>query len=159
MNICRCARQSLARIRKLSREKMSAERESVVIGRMFPDAPTEAIRFVGHQINVVDNMGQGLMGLGGILLAITTSLLPSLKTLASNAKSFIVIGSTMVLASILCNAVFVFRIRWITQMVDPSLDHEKTMLKALRIRSAKTRAYHCSLGMMIIGLLCYLLSM
>lgn len=139
--------------------KMSTAIERDILKLMFPENSTEAIRFVGHQINVVDNMGQGLMSLGGILLAITASLLPTLKSLASGARFFIVIGSSFVLASILCNALFVFRVRWITQMENCPSDHSKVMDVALKIRSNKTQAYHIALTIMVIGLLCYLLSM
>jgi hypothetical protein len=125
---------------------------------MFPEDSTEAIRFLGHQINVVDNMGQGLMSLGGILLAITASLLPTLHALTGGARFFIVTGASFVLASILCNSMFVFRVRWITEMENFPSDHGKIIDTALKIRSNKTRAYHIALAIMIIGLLCYLMS-
>jgi hypothetical protein len=63
--------------------------ERDILKFMFPKDSTEAIRFLGHQINVVDNMGQGLMSLGGILLAITASLLPTLHALKGGARFFI----------------------------------------------------------------------
>jgi hypothetical protein len=37
-------------------------------------------------------------------------------------------------------------------------DHGKIIDTALKIRSNKTRAYHIALAIMIIGLLCYLMS-
>jgi hypothetical protein len=98
------------------------------------------------------------MSLGGILLAITASLLPTLHALTGGARFFIVTGASFVLASILCNSMFVFRVRWITEMENFPSDHGKIIDTALKIRSNKTRAYHIALAIMIIGLLCYLMS-
>lgn len=140
------------------RGRDTAVERDILMKRMFPEDSTEAIRFVGHQINVVDNMGQGLMSLGGILLAITASLLPTVGSLSGSARFFIVSGASFVLASILCNSIFVFRVRWITQMKHFPSDYERIMDSALKIRSNKTRAYHAALAIMIFGLLCYLLS-
>ena len=144
-------------LNSLMREKnTTVERD--ILKLMFPEDSTEAIRFLGHQINVLDNMGQGLMSLGGILLAITASLLPTLHALTGGARFFIVTGASFVLASILCNSMFVFRVRWITEMENFPSDHGKIIDTALKIRSNKTRAYHIALAIMIIGLLCYLMS-
>jgi hypothetical protein len=89
-----------------------------VLRALFPSQP-EALRFVGHQINVVDSMATQLNTLAGILLAVTTAILSNLTDIRFSARVLVVVGTLLVLGSIIVNAVSVFRLRWITQYSPP----------------------------------------
>ena len=71
---------------------------------LYSNDSAEIIQHLLQQINIIDNKGLGLISLGGILLAITASLLPALNSLAHWARIFIVIGSSFVFVSIFLNA-------------------------------------------------------
>jgi len=139
--------------------KNTKSNEIAILNLMFPDEDTEAARFVGHQINVVDNMVHGLMTLAGILLAITAAILPSFANIPYWSIIFIVLGGSFVLASVLINAWFVFRVKWFTDITGNNVDMHIIKSTALSVRNKKTKGYHISLIVIIIGLIFYLLSL
>lgn len=130
-----------------------------VLTLLFPGRDTEAVRFVGHQINVIDNMGHGLMTLAGILLAITAAILPNLSNIPHLSRIFIIVGSSLVLVSALINAWLVFRVKWVTAVSLESGDTSVLKATALSIRDRKTKGYHIALAVIIAGLVFYLLSL
>jgi hypothetical protein len=140
------------------RETESHDNEINTLNLLFPNMDTEAVRFVGHQINVIDNMGRGLMTLAGILLAITAAIL-STPQIISLQRIFIIIGSSLVLLSVLINAWFVFQVKWITNVSSNNVDVFALKAAALSIRDRKTKGYHIALAAVIAGLVFYLLSL
>ena len=72
---------------------------------------------------------------------------------------FIIIGSLLVLVSVLINAWFVFRVRWITNISLNNTDMSTLKAMALRIKNRKTKGYHIALVIVISGLIFYLLSL
>jgi hypothetical protein len=120
---------------------------------MFDGHEEQMARFVGHQISVVDQMASQLMTLAGVLLAITTSLLPQLSKLESLARVFLTAGSAIVLSSALLAGIMVFRLRWFTSA---RKGNSGLTEDALKIRNDKTVGYHAALALMLSGLVCYL---
>ena len=141
------------------RNVKSNKREIEVVNLLFPNDDTEAVRYLGHQINVVDNMGHALMTLAGILLAITAAILPNLPNMPYLSRVFVIIGSSLVLLSVLINAWFVFRVRWVTDVQLENIDVLALKDMSIHIRNRKTSGYHIALVIIISGLLFYLLSL
>jgi hypothetical protein len=132
--------------------------ELKTLKKLYPEARSEALRFVGLQIGTIENMAQALMTMAGILLAITTGLLPTLSTLSSATRLTFAAASALVLASALCNASTVFRVAWISRNPAGECSAEFLLESAVAIRNRKTRGYHIALGLMLLALVGYLSS-
>ncbi|WP_419781215.1 hypothetical protein [Maridesulfovibrio sp.] len=140
--------------------KNETKTELEIIESMFASESPEEIRFIGHQVSAVDTMGHQLITMAGVLLAITVSILPVLREANTVPKIPIIIGSGFVMLSALINGMFVFRIKLITSIHQPFKCDLISCLrkKAITIRNYKFKDYHYALSFMMLGLVCYLIT-
>ena len=119
---------------------------------------TNVFRFVGHQINVVDNMGSSVVSLAGILLALTTAFLPEITALPFAAKISALMGSVFVLFSAALAVIGVFRLVWISKFVQTS-DKKEAISDAINVRNRKTAFLNLAISCLIVGLIGYVISL
>lgn len=133
--------------------------EKRILNLLFEKNPTESFRFIGHQINVVDNKGHQLLTLCGGLLAISAALIPNVTRLVLFDKIILILGCSFIFISALINSIFVFRLKWITNLpFSNDMNVDKLNKFALSVRDRKTKGYHISLIVFVAGLLFYSLA-
>ena len=107
------------------------------------------------QFGVIQTRSQLLLTLGTITLTITGFSGPKIASSGIFAALGMALGLCFVLSSMLCLIFGSLRIQWVTQWRGPTtLD---TIESLLHYRDKKTKAYHLEVGLLAIGLTCYVL--
>lgn len=116
----------------------------------------EVWRMLEHQFSVLHQRTQTLFTLGA--LAITVTGFSGHRIISTGFFSSIplVLGLGFVLAALFTALYGVFKIRWISAF--QGRDHTESLILVLKARDRKTRLYNCSLMLLILGLVFYVLA-
>lgn len=105
------------------------------------------------QFGVIQTRSQLLLTLGTITLTITGFSGPQIATSGFWGALGMSLGLCFVLSSMLCLIFGSLRIQWVTQW--RGANTLNTIEELLRYRDKKTKAYHLEVGLLAVGLTCY----
>jgi hypothetical protein len=111
---------------------------------------------LSQQFQVLQSRSQLLLTLSTLTLTITGFSGPKIAQTNALARYSIAVGIVFVLISTILVLIGTLRIKWVSQFTGKD---EQSMLEAIiAYRNRKTRLYRWELGLLVIGLTCYVCS-
>jgi hypothetical protein len=129
-----------------------AEDEAAHVLVLYGSA-TAATKALSTQFTVIQARTQLVLTLATIMLSITGFSGPRIAESGLFARLAMVAGLGFALLGILVALLGSLRIRWLTQFIDP--DDRVRLAAMIRYRNRKTLWFMWELGLIVVGLTCY----
>lgn len=137
-----------------ARRTSSAEEEAAHLVALYDGDAAKIMDVLQAQLSNLAARAQMLLQLAGLTITVTGFSGASIARSGQLAAVLVVSGLVVVLVAASLSMGGILRIQWVTQLAPTSL--QASIIYAIEMREAKTRAFSRSLALLIVGLAMYI---